>query len=135
MPAAQLSFFVSWKALCSDNRKYLSRNFILSTQYRNAKTMVGLLAMSAASQHGWKRASEALELVVLITPPDNRYRDLNFSKCLKDGITATDRVWVDDCQVRRETWEFLPNPNKTHPGALVTIRTYVPTTIAEVVHA
>ena len=126
----QLTFSIPWKSLCSDNRKYLSRKFILSPQYRQAKAVIGLIAKSAASQQAWRRASEPLELIVLITEPDNRYRDLNFSKNLKDGISAAERVWVDDCQVRREVWEFLPHPDKSHPGAVVTIRPYQPQPIA-----
>lgn len=122
----QLSFFVPWKALCSDNRKYLSRKFVLSPQYRQAKTIVSLLAKSAANQQLWSHTTEPLELIVQITEPDNRYRDLNYSKNLKDGISSAERVWVDDCQVRREVWEFLPNPDKSRPGAVVTIRPYVP---------
>jgi len=133
--ATALSFFIPWSALCSDNRKFLSRHFVLSNQYRTAKSLVGLLARAAANNQRWDRSTDALELDVVITAPDRRYRDLNFSKCLKDGITATDRVWVDDCQVRRESWEFLPQPNKSHPGALVTIRAYAPTNPTEAGHA
>ena len=133
MSENQLSFFIPWHTLCSDNRKYLSGHFVLSAQYRKAKKLVGLYAMVAANEQAWERSTDALELVVFITPPDKRYRDLNFSKCLKDGISAGQRVWVDDCQVRREVWEFLPDPDKADAGAMVTIRPHH--TIAEADHA
>jgi hypothetical protein len=126
----EISFLIPWHALCSDNRKYLSGKFVLSSQYRKAKALVGHLARLAARKTGWPRSTDALELVVIITPPDNRYRDLNFSKNLKDGISATQSVWVDDCQVRREVWEFVPEPDKARPGAVITIRPYQPSTEA-----
>ena len=115
-----LTFWVPWDNMCSDNRKYISRHFVLSPQYRSAKTAVGLLAKAAARKQKWGLQSGRLELAVVVTEPDHRVRDLNWSKFLKDGITEAGLVWVDDSQVRIERWESLAI-DKGKAGAEVTV--------------
>ena len=116
-----LTFTIPWSALCSDNRKYLSGQFILTPQYREAKATVGLLAKVAATKAKWARAEGPLILQVEVREPDRRKRDLNWSKVVKDGITANERVWWDDSQVRAECWRFIEPPDKDRAGAVVTI--------------
>ena len=115
-----LTFSVPWDALCSDNRKFKFR-FVLSPQYRAAKLLVGTLAASAAKKSGWVLADVDLGLYVLVREPDRRRRDLNFSKCAKDGITDVGFVWVDDRQVRDERWVFQPAEKGIAAGAIITI--------------
>lgn len=126
-----LAFHVPWDALCSDNDKYMSRRFVLTPKYRQSKELAGLFAMQAAKKARWKRAEGPLKLAVVVTPPDRRHRDLNFSKSLKDGITASEAVWWDDQQVWDERWAWqlgLPTSenarvliDKDRAGAVITI--------------
>ena len=101
-----LQFTVPWSALCSDNRKFLSGKFILTSDYRNSKQALADFSAKAARKHKWKQATCALALRVTVCEPDRRKRDLNWSKNLKDGITLGEAVWWDDCQVRDEHWRF-----------------------------
>lgn len=115
-----LTFDVPWAALCSDNRKFKFR-FVLSQQYRDAKLLVGTIAKESAKTSGWPLAVVDLGLYVLVREPDRRRRDLNFSKCAKDGITDVGGVWVDDRQVRDERWVFQPFEKGKKAGAIITI--------------
>jgi hypothetical protein len=45
---SDLTFTVPWSALCSDNRKFISGQFILSKEYRESKQAIGLLSVAAA---------------------------------------------------------------------------------------
>jgi Holliday junction resolvase RusA-like endonuclease len=122
MEGAELSkliFSVPWIALCSDNRKYVTR-FILSKEYRESKALIGELALSAAKMLGWPIVDCDVGLYVLVREPDRRRRDFNWSKNLKDGITQGGGVWQDDSQVREERWKFDP-PDKQNAGATITI--------------
>lgn len=123
MPA--ITFTVPWSALCSDNRKFISGQFILSKEYRESKHAIGLLSVAAARKAKWTRAEGPLALEVVVREPDRRRRDLNWSKNAKDGITAGEGVWWDDSQVRWELWRFSEDgpPDKATAGAVVTIRT------------
>jgi len=47
-----LTFSVPWAALISDNRKYVT-GYILSKEYREAKTLIGQLAMAPPEKDGW----------------------------------------------------------------------------------
>ncbi len=123
----QLALLLPWDALCSDNRKYMNRRFTLSPQYRKSKQLIAKLARLSARAQKWKVTREPLEIEVRIIEPDRRRRDLNFSKNLKDGISASGAIWKDDCQVRRETWELLPTISKNLAGAVVHVRIYQPT--------
>ena len=114
-----LTFSVPWSALCSDNRKYKFR-FILSDQYRNAKVLIGTLALAAAKKAKWHIPTGDLGMSVIVREPDRRRRDLNFSKCAKDGITHGEGVWMDDSQVRDEHWKFVRS-NKKDAGATITV--------------
>lgn len=116
---SSLIFTAPWVALCSDNRKYKFR-FVLSDQYRDAKLLIGSLAAAAAKTSGWCVTDEYVGVHVYVREPDRRRRDLNFSKNLKDGISDVGGVWVDDKQVRKETWEF-DTPDKHNAGATITI--------------
>lgn len=118
-----LTFRIPWEHLVSDNRKFISRKFILTAQYREAKRAIALYATAAAKKAKWKRAEHRLKLEVAVTEPDHRMRDLNFSKAVKDGINESEAVWWDDCQVRWELWRFIGEPDKTQAGAEVTIST------------
>lgn len=122
---SDLTFVVPWSALCSDNRKFISGQFILSKEYRESKHAIGLLSVAAARKAKWVRAEGPLALEVVVREPDRRRRDLNWSKNAKDGITAGEGVWWDDSQVRWELWRFREEgpPDKTLAGATVTIRT------------
>ncbi len=123
MPNA-LTFRVPWVALCSDNRKFISGQFILSKEYRESKQVIGQLALAAAKKAKWPRAEGPLALEVVVREPDRRRRDLNWSKNCKDGITAGEGVWWDDSQVRWELWRFDESdaPDKALAGATITIR-------------
>jgi len=122
---ADLTFSIPWSALCSDNRKFISGQFILSKEYRESKQSIGLLSVAAARKAKWTRAEGPLALEVVVREPDRRRRDLNWSKNAKDGITAGEGVWWDDSQVRWELWRFSEDgpPDKATAGAVVTIRT------------
>jgi len=122
---SDLTFVVPWSALCSDNRKFISGQFILSKEYRESKQAIGLLSVAAARKAKWVRAEGPLALEVVVREPDRRRRDLNWSKNAKDGITAGEGVWWDDSQVRWELWRFSEEgpPDKALAGATVTIRT------------
>jgi len=122
---ADLSFWVPWSALCSDNRKFISGQFILSKEYRESKQAIGLMSVAAARKAKWARAEGPLALEVVVREPDRRRRDLNWSKNAKDGITAGEGVWWDDSQVRWELWRFSEDgpPDKATAGAMVIIRT------------
>ena len=122
---SDLTFVVPWSALCSDNRKFISGQFILSKEYRESKQAIGLLSVAAARKAKWVRAEGPLALEVVVREPDRRRRDLNWSKNAKDGITAGEGVWWDDSQVRWELWRFSEDgpPDKALAGATVTIRT------------
>ena len=122
---ADLTFTIPWSALCSDNRKFISGQFILSKEYRESKQAIGLLSVAAARKAKWTRAEGPLALEVVVREPDRRRRDLNWSKNAKDGITAGEGVWWDDSQVRWELWRFSEDgpPDKATAGATVTIRT------------
>ena len=118
------TFQVPWAALCSDNRKFISGQFILSKEYRESKQVIGQLALAAAKKAKWVRAEGPLALEVVVREPDRRRRDLNWSKNCKDGITAGEGVWWDDSQVRWELWRFDESdaPDKASAGAVITIR-------------
>jgi Holliday junction resolvase RusA-like endonuclease len=116
-----LGFTVPWSALCSDNRKFVSGQFILTKEYRESKTLIGQLSLAAARKAKWGRAEGPLALEVVVREPDRRRRDLNWSKNCKDGITAGEGVWWDDSQVRVECWRFVEPPDKSRAGAVVTI--------------
>ena len=118
------TFQVPWVALCSDNRKFISGQFILSKEYRESKQVIGQLALAAAKKAKWVRAEGPLALEVVVREPDRRRRDLNWSKNCKDGITAGEGVWWDDSQVRWELWRFDESdaPDKASAGAVITIR-------------
>ena len=122
---SELTFTIPWSALCSDNRKFISGQFILSKEYRESKQAIGLLSVAAARKAKWVRAEGPLALEVVVREPDRRRRDLNWSKNAKDGITAGEGVWWDDSQVRWELWRFSEEgpPDKATAGATVTIRT------------
>lgn len=117
-----LSFLVPWSALCSDNRKFINGQFILTKEYRESKQAIGLLAQAAARKAKWARAEGPLMLEVVVREPDRRRRDLNWSKNAKDGIGSTEAVWWDDSQVRWEVWRFVEPPDRARAGAVVTIR-------------
>ena len=116
-----ITFTVPWAALCSDNRKFVSGQFILTKEYRESKTLIGQLSLAAARKAKWVRAEGPLSLEVVVREPDRRRRDLNWSKNCKDGITAGEGVWWDDSQVRVECWRFIEPPDKARAGAVVTI--------------
>jgi Holliday junction resolvase RusA-like endonuclease len=119
-----LTFSVPWAALCSDNRKFISGQFILSKEYRESKHVIGQLALAAAKKAKWVRAEGPLALEVVVREPDRRRRDLNWSKNAKDGISSGEGVWWDDSQVRWELWRFDESgpPDKATAGATITIR-------------
>ncbi len=116
-----LTFAVPWSLLVSDNAKYLSRRFTLTSRYRTAKQGWAALAANAA-RRGWVLTEHPVALDVVVTPPDRRRRDLNFSKVCKDGITASGCVWADDAQVVDERWRMAVVPDKATAGAWVTVR-------------
>ena len=118
---AELKFRVPWTALCSDNRKFV-KGYILSSEYRQSKLDIAGFAMQAAGKQKWKRPEGALGMEVVVTEPDHRKRDLNWSKNAKDGITLGERVWWDDSQVRYELWRF-DGTDKLNAGATVRIWT------------
>jgi Holliday junction resolvase RusA-like endonuclease len=119
-PPGALILRLPWAALCSDNRKYLGRQFILSNEYRRAKEYTANLALAQASLARWQRLEGPVGLHIAVREPDRRRRDLNWSKQVKDSITASEAVWWDDSQVRWELWWFEPQ-NKANAGATVTI--------------
>ena len=91
---------------------------------RQSKQAIGWHALQAARAAGWTISDKRLKLHVVIREPDRRIRDLNFSKNLKDGISESQAVWWDDCQVRDEHMLFDPErstPSKTDAGATITI--------------
>ena len=121
MPNA-LTFSVPWSGLCSDNRKFINGQFILTKEYRESKALIGQLSLAAARKAKWARQEGPLALEVVVREPDRRRRDLNWSKNAKDGITAGEAVWWDDSQVRWELWRFVEPCDRATAGATVTIR-------------
>ena len=119
----KLTFEVPWSALCSDNRKFLSGKFILTSEYRDSKKAIGLYALAACKKAKWKRAKGALKMVVCVTEPDHRKRDLNWQKNCNDGITESESVWWDDSQVRDARWYFSGTVDKQTAGAVITVET------------
>jgi Holliday junction resolvase RusA-like endonuclease len=117
-----LTFAVPWSGLCSDNRKFINGQFILTKEYRASKELIGALSLAAARKAKWTRQEGPLALEVVVREPDRRRRDLNWSKNAKDGITAGEAVWWDDSQVRWELWRFVEPCDKATAGAQVTIR-------------
>jgi Holliday junction resolvase RusA-like endonuclease len=117
-----LTFEVPWSGLCSDNRKFVSGQFILTKEYRESKALIGALSLAAVRKQKWSRQEGPLALEVVVREPDRRRRDLNWSKNCKDGITAGEGVWWDDSQVRWELWRFVEPCDKATAGAVVTIR-------------
>jgi Holliday junction resolvase RusA-like endonuclease len=117
-----LTFSVPWSGLCSDNRKFINGQFILTKEYRESKALIGQLSLAAARKAKWTRQEGPLALEVVVREPDRRRRDLNWSKNAKDGITAGEAVWWDDSQVRWELWRFVEPCDKATAGAVVTIR-------------
>ena len=119
-----LTFEVPWSGLCSDNRKFINGQFILTKEYRESKALIGALSLAAARKQKWSRQEGPLALEVVVREPDRRRRDLNWSKNCKDGITAGEGVWWDDSQVRWELWRFDESdaPDKASAGAVITIR-------------
>jgi Holliday junction resolvase RusA-like endonuclease len=117
-----LTFTVPWNALVSDNRKYVT-GYILSTEYRKAKALIGLLAAAEAKKAKWPRQEGRIRLEVVVREPDRRKRDLNYQKAFLDGITAAETIWWDDSQVRQSCWAFDDTSprDKTKAGATVTI--------------
>ena len=115
-----LTFTVPWAALCSDNRKYKFR-YVLSDKYRESKALLAALSLAAAKKAKWVRLEGRVAMHVVVTEPDRRSRDLNFSKICKDAITQGEGVWWDDSQVRDEHWQFAPTPDKQNAGAVITI--------------
>lgn len=121
MTVDRLVFFAPWSALCSDNRKYKFR-YVLSDQYRESKVAIGDYAIRAATDAGWELTTAYVGMSVVVTEPDRRIRDLNFSKNVKDGISESASIWADDAQVRKEHWEFSSAPpDKEWAGAWVTV--------------
>lgn len=118
----ELTFSVPWSGLCSDNRKFINGQFILTKEYRESKQLIGQLSLAAARKAKWPRQEGPLALEVVVREPDRRRRDLNWSKNAKDGITAGEAVWWDDSQVRWELWRFVEPCDKATAGAVVTIR-------------
>jgi Holliday junction resolvase RusA-like endonuclease len=116
-----ITFTVPWAALCSDNRKFVSGQFILTKEYRESKTLIGQLSVAAAKKAKWARAEGPLMMQAVVREPDRRRRDLNWSKNAKDGITAGEGVWWDDSQVRVECWRFVEPADKARAGAVITI--------------
>jgi Holliday junction resolvase RusA-like endonuclease len=116
---ATLTFAVPWSALCSDNRKYVT-GYVLSKEYRESKEFIGQLSVAAAHREGWQKTERDVGLRVVVTEPDRRRRDFNWSKNLKDGITQGSGIWDDDAQVRDEHWQFAPH-DKANAGATLTI--------------
>jgi len=126
IPGSEMFIRLPWHALCSDNRKFLNRRFVLANRYRQSKALISRLAAETAREQQWTLTAAPLEIIALITPPDHRRRDLNFSKNLKDGITDSGAVWRDDSQVRRELWDMTRVPDRTRAGALIAIRLCTP---------
>ncbi len=117
-----MTFSVPWAALISDNRKYVT-GYILSKEYREAKALIGQLALAAARKAKWTRQDGRLMIDVIVREPDRRRRDLNYQKAFLDGITDSDAIWRDDSQIRKAIWEFddVNQRDKTKAGAVVTI--------------
>ena len=117
----ELTFSVPWSGLCSDNRKFVSGQFILTKEYRESKQLIGALSLAAAKKAKWARQEGPLALEVVVREPDRRRRDLNWSKNAKDGITAGEAVWWDDSQVRDARWYFSGTVDKQTAGAVITV--------------
>ena len=116
-----LTFDVPWDALCSDNRKYVSHSgYILSSEYRGAKTRLANHAWVAATQAKWARATGPVLLMVAVREPDRRRRDFNWAKQVMDAINGSEAVWWDDSQVRQMFWYFA-GVDKDNPGATITV--------------
>ena len=116
-----LTFDVPWDALCSDNRKYISHSgYILSSEYRGAKTRLANHAWVAATQAKWQRATGPVLLMVAVREPDRRRRDFNWAKQVMDAINGSEAVWWDDSQVRQMFWYFA-GVDKDNPGATITV--------------
>lgn len=119
MEGTALTFTVPWAALCSDNRKYVT-GYILSKEYRESKALIGQLSRAAAYKAQWTQTDKPVGIRIIVTEPDRRRRDFNWSKNLKDGITQGDGVWFDDSQVRDEHWQFA-TPDRATAGAVIRI--------------
>jgi hypothetical protein len=115
-----LKFWVPWTMLCSDNRKYV-KGYILSKQYRGAKEALAAHSAHCAKVTGWVLTDAPLSIRWVVTEPDQRRRDLSFSKVTKDAITLGGAVWHDDDQAREEHWLFTATPNKADAGAWCSI--------------
>lgn len=115
-----LEFTLPWSALVSDNRRYV-KGHILSKQYRQARLDAAGFANVACLKARWVKTSQPVRMDVVITEPDRRRRDLNFSKALKDAISFSGVVWDDDSQVRAECWSFAGRGTKDTAGAVVRI--------------
>jgi len=116
-----LTFRVPWSALCSDNRKFINRMFILSKEYRASKEQIAALSMTAAKKAKWQRPVGPVAVEIVVREPDKRRRDFNWTKCFKDGITQGEAVWWDDSQVRWELWRFSEPANRDTAGAEITV--------------
>ena len=116
---SKLTFSVPWSALCSDNRKFLSGKFILSSEYREARELLAVHAKVAMKKQKWVVPQGTLKLTVTVVEPDHRKRDLNWSKATKDSMTHAG-VWIDDSQVRWELWQANA-VDKTNAGATITV--------------
>lgn len=119
MEGATLTFRVPWVALCSDNRKYVS-GYILSKEYRESKQLIAEWSLAHARRVGWVKTKRPVGMRIIVTEPDRRRRDFNWSKNLKDGITQGEGIWDDDSQVRDEHWQFAA-PDRATAGALIRI--------------
>lgn len=106
--------------LCSDNRKYV-KGYILSKQYRGAKEALAAHSAACAKFAGWALTDASVSIRWVVTEPDNRRRDLSFSKQTKDAITLGGAIWLDDDQVRDEHFLFRETPDKVCAGAWVSI--------------
>lgn len=71
----ELKFSVPWAALISDNRKFV-KGYILSSEYRAAKELIGQFAIAAARKNKWERHEGPLSMTVIVREPDRRRRDL-----------------------------------------------------------
>lgn len=121
-PASKsFTFTVPWNALCSDNRKFVSRQFVLTSEYRESKKLIGQFALAAARKIKWEKADGPVAIEAVVREPDGRRRDLNWSKNCKDGISACEGIWWDDSQVRWELWRFVEPHDRDKAGATITI--------------
>lgn len=98
---------IPFTALVSDNDKFapLNNRLILTRRYRDAKEMVGLVALSQ-----WRRAPLLGPLALdatLYEPNRDRVRDPgNYRKLVTDALRHI--TYADDGQLDRETWARGP---------------------------